>query len=309
MPRLILLFFFSAAVTWVLSRLLLRGHNSGAIIKDELLATQKEKEGTPVVGGIAFGLSTLVVGLFDSALSDPIIFIPLVTMLIFGLIGFADDQAKAHSASSDGLASLTKLALQIAGAVVVLFLLSRSGYADPTISLFGLTLNLRWGYYPFALCYLLFFVNAVNITDGLDNLAAGSSIPLLLLIILITIKRGLVPSTALLGAVSVFLIFNAHPARYFMGDAGSHVLGAYIAIHALLLKAELMILFAGGLFLVELATSLIQIISIRRFGRKIFTIAPLHHAYEMKGVGERTIVRRFILASWVCGALSLIILW
>ena len=67
--------------------------------------------------------------------------------------------------------------------------------------------------------------------------------------------------------------------------------------------------FAGGLFLVELATSLIQIISIRRFGRKIFTIAPLHHAYEMKGVGERTIVRRFILASWVCGALSLIILW
>ena len=101
MPRLILLFFFSAAVTWVLSRLLLRGHNSGAIIKDELLATQKEKEGTPVVGGIAFGLSTLVVGLFDSALSDPIIFIPLVTMLIFGLIGFADDRAKAHSASSD----------------------------------------------------------------------------------------------------------------------------------------------------------------------------------------------------------------
>ncbi len=309
MPRLILPFFFSAALTWLLSRLLLSRQQSGAIIKDELLATQRAKGGTPVVGGIAFGLSSLIVGLFDPALRDPLIFIPLATMTIFGLIGFLDDRAKAHSASSDGLSSLTKLALQLSGAVVVLLLLSRSVYAHTSITLFGWSVDLRWWYYPFALCYLLFFVNAVNITDGLDTLAAGSSIPILLLIVAITFTHHALPSTALLGAILVFLIFNAHPARYFMGDVGSHILGSYIAIHALLLEGEPLILFAGGLFLVELATSLIQIISIRRFGRKIFTIAPLHHAYEMKGVGERTIVRRFILASWVCGALSLIILW
>jgi len=309
MPRLILLFFFSAALTWILSRLLLRSSCGGAIIKDELLATQKGKGGTPVVGGIAFGLSTLITGLFDPSRGDPLVSIPLTAMLIFGLIGLLDDRVKARSASSDGLASLTKLALQLVGGAGVLFLLSRSSYSDSSIALFGYTMKAGWGYYPLALCYLLFFVNAVNITDGLDSLAAGSSIPLLLLIAAITLKRGAVPSTALLGAVSVFLVFNAHPARYFMGDAGSHILGAYIAVEALLLKSELLILLAAGLFLVELATSLIQIISIRRFGHKIFTIAPLHHAYELKGVGERTIVRRFILASWVCGALSLIILW
>jgi phospho-N-acetylmuramoyl-pentapeptide-transferase len=289
--------------------LLLRHSRAGAIIKEELLTTQMGKGGTPVVGGIAFGLSTLIVSLFDPALRDPLLFIPLATMVIFGLIGLVDDRAKARSSSADGLPSLVKLALQWAGAIALLVLLSRSSYADTSVGIFTVNLNLGWWYYPLALCYLLFFVNAVNITDGLDSLAAGSSIPLLLLIVAVSFKRGYTPSTALLGAVSVFLVFNAHPARYFMGDAGSHMLGSYIAIQALMLKAEVLILLAGGLFLVELATSLIQIISIRRFGRKVFTIAPLHHAYELKGVGERTIVRRFIGASWVCGALSLIILW
>ncbi|MDX9915973.1 MAG: phospho-N-acetylmuramoyl-pentapeptide-transferase [Sphaerochaeta sp.] len=309
MPRPVLLFFFSALLTWLLSLLLLRHSRVGAIIKEELLSTQMDKGGTPVVGGIAFGLATLIVSLFDPDRGDPLLFIPLATMVLFGLIGLVDDRAKARSSSADGLPSLVKLALQWAGAIALLILLSRSSYADTSVDIFTVNLNLGWWYYPLALCYLLFFVNAVNITDGLDSLAAGSSIPLLLLIVAVSFKRGYTPSTALLGAVSVFLLFNAHPARYFMGDAGSHMLGSYIAIQALMLKAEVLILCAGGLFLVELATSLIQIISIRRFGRKAFTIAPLHHAYELKGMGERTIVRRFIVASWVCGAISLIILW
>lgn len=309
MPRLITLALASATLTLILSVLLIKHHRGGAIIKEELLDTQWNKRGTPVVGGIAFSLATVVVSLFDPQRADPLVYIPLVTILIFGLIGYIDDRAKARLLSSDGLPSPVKLGMQATAGVVVLSLLSRSPYHDTTIALGFITIDFGLAYYPFALCYLLYFVNAVNITDGLDNLAGGSSMPLLLLVAALSYRHGHMPSTALVGALTVFLIFNAHPARYFMGDVGSHTLGSYIAIHALLLKAEALILIAGGLFLVELASSLIQIVSIRRFGRKVFTIAPLHHAYELKGVGERTIVRRFVLASWVCGALSLIILW
>lgn len=309
MPRLLIQAASSAALTWFFSLLLLRRRGSGAVIKEELRDTQWSKEGTPVVGGIAFTLAALVTTLFDPLLTDPLIYIPLVTILIFSLIGFADDRAKARSASSDGLHSLTKLALQAVGAALVLLLIARTPYLDTSLTLpFG-TIKLGLAYYPFALIYILYFVNAVNITDGLDSLAGGSSMPLLLLVAAISFRQGHMPSLSLVGALSVFLIFNAHPARYFMGDAGSHTLGSYIAVHAILLKGEVLILLAGALFLVELASSLIQIVSIRRFGHKVFTIAPLHHAYELKGVGERTIVRRFVMASWVCGALSLIILW
>jgi phospho-N-acetylmuramoyl-pentapeptide-transferase len=104
-----------------------------------------------------------------------------------------------------------------------------------------------------------------------------------------------------------FLFFNLPPARYFMGDCGSHALGAYIAMSALLMGSELVLFLASGLFLLELASSLIQIISIRRFGRKVFTIAPLHHAYELKGVKEGRIVVAFTLVSWLFAAVSLLI--
>lgn len=309
MPSIALRAVSSAFVCWLLSLWLLKSRRGGAVIKDELLQTQRPKQGTPVVGGIAFSLATITVSLLDPHLFEPAFYIPLVTLIIFAITGLIDDRAKARLISSDGLTSLTKLLLQSLGAVTVLSLMAQAGFVDTSLAIGPYTLALGPWYWILAFCYLLFFVNAVNITDGLDTLAAGSSIPLLLLISAIAIRRGSQPPASLLGALTVFLFFNAHPARYFMGDVGSHALGSSIAVYALLFKVEVMLLVAAGLFLVELATSLIQIISIRRFGYKVFTIAPLHHAYELKGLGERTIVRRFVMASWVCGALSLILLW
>jgi phospho-N-acetylmuramoyl-pentapeptide-transferase len=131
--------------------------------------------------------------------------------------------------------------------------------------------------------------------------------PLLALLLLLAHRSGISASPALSGSLLAFLVFNKKPAKYFMGDCGSHALGGYIAVSALLMGYEVVMFLAGGLFLVELATSLIQIISIRRFGRKVFTIAPLHHAYEQKGVAEGRIVSSFILVSWAFALLSLLI--
>ncbi len=306
--RFVILLAVSFAMTFVLSKVLLSMTTGSKVaIKPELRQTQQVKAGTPVLGGIAFTLGTLAVTLFDPSLSDPYIVFPLLALVLFAVIGFIDDVLKGRTNNGDGLPSLLKLTLQMQGALLLLILAKRYALIDTRLDLFFIQLDLGPAYYLFALVYILYFVNAVNITDGLDALAAGSSLPMLLLILFLSFKQNVPVSPALLGAVLAFLNFNIKPARYFMGDCGSHALGAYIAFSALLLHAEVLFFFASGLFLVELATSLIQIISIRKFGRKVFTIAPLHHAYELKGVKESRIVFAFTLISWLFGAASLLL--
>lgn len=279
-------------------------------IKPELESTQSDKRGTPSIGGLAFCLGTALATLAFPHRFASTVFMPLLSLLLFACIGLIDDIAKAHKANGDGIQSLTKLLLQTIVASILLFFLQRSNSLNTVLILpflKGRAISLGWGYYLLALVYILYFVNAVNITDGLDSLAAGASLPLLLLLAFFSFKSNLSFSPALIASLVAFLLFNKKPARYFMGDCGSHALGGYIAITALMLNAEVVLLVASGLFLVELATSLIQIIAIRSTGRKVFSIAPLHHAYELKGVSERTIVGRFTLVSWVFALLGLLL--
>jgi phospho-N-acetylmuramoyl-pentapeptide-transferase len=306
--RLLLLFMLSFVATFVISKVLLFFvKKSDIAVKPELIAFQRQKAGTPVLGGLAFILGTLLISLFDPALADPQVLFPLFALVVFAGIGFLDDQMKSKHSNGDGLPSLVKLLLQMQGAVLLLVLANWQNLLDTRIDLMVFQLDLGIGYYVFALLYILYFVNAVNITDGLDALAAGSTFPMLLLLIMFSQRQGVPASSALLGSLFAFLFFNLPPARYFMGDCGSHALGAYIAMSALLMGCELAIFLASGLFLLELASSLIQIISIRRFGRKVFTIAPLHHAYELKGVKEGRIVLGFTFVSWLFAAVSLLI--
>lgn len=306
--RLPILLFASLLLTFVLSKVLLSlvGRSSVAI-KPELRSVHASKAGTPVVGGIAFVMGAFLVSLADPELASPMVLYPVFGLLLFALVGFLDDHLKRTSYNGDGLPSLLKLALQVQAALLLLIILKQHGLIDTTLDLGFASLPLGPAYYIFALLYILYFVNAINITDGLDALAAGSSLPMLLLVIFLSNQRSMPSSTALLGAIIAFLWFNRRPAKYFMGDCGSHALGGYLAISALLLKAEVALFVASGLFLVELATSLIQIISIRKFGKKVFTIAPLHHAYELKGVKETHIVLSFMLVSWLFGAASLLL--
>ena len=308
LDRYTILLLSSFAATFVLSKVLLSVTGKSKVaIKPELLVTQAQKQGTPVLGGIAFCLGTLGISLFDPRLGEPGVVYPLLALLLFGLIGLLDDRMKLRSSNGDGLPSLLKLALQAQGAFLLVFLLEREKLIGTCLNVGAFGIELGFAYYVFACFYILYFVNAVNITDGLDALAAGSSLPLLMLLLLLGMRSNGMASSALLGSLLAFLLFNRKPAKYFMGDCGSHALGAYIAISALLMGFEVVIFLASGLFLVELATSLIQIISIRRFGRKVFTIAPLHHAYELKGVDEGRIVVFFTLASWAFAVGSLLI--
>lgn len=279
-------------------------------IKAELASVQSSKVGTPSVGGLAFSLGTALSTMLFPHRFSPSVLIPLLGLLLFASIGLVDDIAKAHTSSGDGIKSLTKLVLQTLAACLLLVILYRNNSLNTTLLLpffQGGALFLGWLYYLFALLYILYFVNAVNITDGLDALAAGSSLPLLLLLAFFFYRTHSIFSPALIASLLAFLLFNKKPAKYFMGDCGSHALGGYIAVSALMLNAEVVLLVASGLFLMEFATSLIQIIAIRSTGRKVFSIAPLHHAFELKGVAERTIVGRFTLVSWVFALLALLL--
>lgn len=279
-------------------------------IKPELANFQSEKSGTPSVGGIAFTLGTVLSTLLFSHRFASTVFFPLLGLALFAAIGLADDIAKAHKGNGDGLSSLTKLVLQAVVASSLLFLLKTSNNLSATLVLplfKGRVLTLGWLYYLFALLYIMYFVNAVNITDGLDSLAAGSSLPLLLLLAFFSFRAKSPFSPSLVAALLAFMLFNRKPARYFMGDCGSHALGGYIAVSALMLNVEVVLLVSSGLFLLEFATSLIQIIAIRSSGRKVFSIAPLHHAFEQRGVAEQTIVGRFTLVSWFFALLGLLL--
>ena len=303
--------FIGFALTFVFSKALLSfSHSIHVAIKPELAAKQKGKQGTPSIGGIAFCLGTLGAFLFSSSRMSRNVYLPLLSLLVFGLIGLVDDLVKPHHKNGDGISSLAKLSLQIFGALVLLFFMQRGNEGMKTLSLPFLnegSLHLGNWYYIFALFYILYFVNAVNITDGLDALAAGSSLPLLVLLAFFSFTKGIPVSLSLIGSVLAFLWFNHAPARYFMGDCGSHALGGYIAVSALLLNTELVVLVSSGLFLVEFATSLIQIVSIRSTGYKVFSIAPLHHAFELKGVKESKIVKRFTLSSWMFTLVALLL--
>ena len=299
------------SITFLISLLLIRYAPALKVaIKPELEKTQSIKRGTPSIGGLAFSLGTALATLPFTTRLEPTVLYPLLGLSLFACIGLVDDIAKARKGDGDGITSKSKLILQAMVAALLLFLLQRNNSLTTSIDLpffRGRGLSLGWFYYPFALLYILYFVNAVNITDGLDALAAGSSLPLLLLVALFSFKAKAPFSPSLIGSLLAFLLFNKKPARYFMGDCGSHALGGYIAVSALMLNVECVLLVASGLFLLEFATSLIQIIAIRSTGRKVFSIAPLHHAFELKGVAERTIVGRFTLVSWFFALVALLL--
>lgn len=305
--ELAMAFFLTYGISRVLIRYIPMMRSS---IKPELESVQAQKTGTPSTGGLAFCLGTTAVTLLSPERFASSLLLPLLSLLLFGTIGLVDDLAKVHKANGDGIPSLLKLVLQGLASALLLVVLRRSGNLTTTLRLPFLGrqgFELGPFYLVLAWFYLMYFVNAVNITDGLDALAGGSSLPLLILLAFFSLSSGTPFSPALIGSMVAFLRFNNKPAQYFMGDCGSLALGGYIALSALMLKTEVALLVASGLFLVEFSSSLIQIIAIRSTGKKVFSIAPLHHAYELKGVEETKIVGSFTLYSWLFAMVGLLL--
>ncbi|SDY76085.1 phospho-N-acetylmuramoyl-pentapeptide-transferase [Evansella caseinilytica] len=285
----------------------LRRLKFGQSIRDEGPESHQKKSGTPTMGGImilfAIVVSTFImVGQFHSV--DVEIWLLLFVTVGFGLLGFLDDFIKVSKKRNLGLTSKQKFLGQVFISVIVYVVLLQTGLST-AISIPGTSysLELGWMYLPLIVIILVGASNAVNLTDGLDGLVAGTSAIAFgaFAIIAYSVSMYTVSlfSVAVVGAVLGFLVYNAHPAKVFMGDTGSLALGGAIAMIAILTKMELMLIVIGGVFVIETLSVIIQVASFKSTGKRVFKMSPLHHHYELSGWSEWRVVVTF----WLVGLL------
>lgn len=280
---------------------LLRRLKFGQQIRKEGPKAHQKKAGTPTMGGTIILLALSVAALrFADKNTDLLIL--LVATLGYGLVGFLDDYIKILFKRSLGLTAKQKLLGQLIVSAVVCYLLVRIGHStDIVLPFFDLSIPLGWFYFPFIVILMLGMSNAVNFTDGLDGLLAGTSAVAFGAFIIIAMKmhhpEAAIFSAAMVGAVLGFLVFNAHPAKVFMGDTGSLGIGGGLAAVAILTKAELLLLIIGGVFVCEVLSVIIQVVSFKTRGKRVFKMSPIHHHFELCGWSEWRVVITF----WIVG--------
>lgn len=270
-----------------------------------------KKAGTPTMGGIMILISVIVTSLIyvkDYPKIIPILFLTVA----FGLIGFLDDYLKVVLKRSDGLMPMQKMALQIVVTAIFAFYLVR--VADIPLTMLvpfsgGYYLDLGWVAYPVLFFAVIGTVNGTNFTDGLDGLASSVTVLVATFFTVVAVgtKSGIEPITcAVVGALLGFLLFNVYPASIFMGDTGSLALGGFVAGTAYMLQMPLFIIIVGFIYLVEVASVMIQVTYFKKTGgKRIFKMAPIHHHFELCGWSETRIVAVF---SIITALLSLIAL-
>ena len=274
------------------------------------LLLHKKKDGTPTMGGLIFIIPTIltviILLLFNKIEFTENLFIVLFVFVAYALLGFLDDFLIIKRGNNDGLSILQKLFGQLFIAVIFFYIFIHNGN-EPVLNIhtLGIKINMGWFHGIFLLFVLVASSNAVNITDGLDGLAGGLSLIAFLAFGLITWNSTWVTGTAdiaifcfiLVGSLLGFLFYNTHPAKVFMGDTGSLSLGATLATVAIITNHEVTLIIVAGVFIVETLSSIIQWIAIKKFKRKAFLMAPLHHHFEKLGWSETDIVKTF----WVVG--------
>ena len=291
---------------------LLRKHKMGQNVSHTLGERHLAKQGTPTMGGFIFIVPTLLSMLFlylrGSISYSHNLLILLFVFVSYAILGGIDDLRKIKKKNNDGLSISTKFLLQMFIALVFFYIFMKNG-GEPTlaISFLHLEIPMGWTYGLFILFILVGTTNAVNITDGLDGLAGGLSAIAFIAFGIIAWNTSWMEgyqevgvfSFCLVGSLMGFLVFNTHPAKVMMGDLGSLSLGGALATIAIVTRHEISLALIGGIFVAETLSSLIQIIAIRKFHRKVFLRAPLHHHFEVLGWLESDIVKMF----WTIGLL------
>ena len=286
----------------------------GQQIRTDGPRTHLQKTGTPTMGGVMFFLSLSVSLLLTTEFTSRLGVAFLVTVG-FGLIGFFDDFIKVIMKRSLGLKAREKILGQLILAGVFAYVVVAYLGRGTEVILPGTTIgiNLGWWYIPFVMFVLVGTVNAVNLTDGLDGLAAGVMVFTALVYLLITNTWGLTDlslfSAALLGSCLGFLFFNIHPARLFMGDTGSLALGGAIGSLAVLTKTELLLPLLGGVYVLETFSVILQVLYYRvTGGKRLFLMSPLHHHFELLGWSEQKVVLSFWVVAAFFAVLTVIII-
>lgn len=306
--------FTISLVVTVLSGLVLipvfRRLKFGQTIREDGPRAHLRKAGTPTMGGVLFLTGITAAAVLVLPLNLEIIAVLLVT-LGHGLLGFADDFIKIVRRRSLGLRARDKLLAQVVMSLFLGFTAVNFLGQDTslTVPLTGMQLNLGFWYYIFTVLVVTGTTNAVNLTDGLDGLAAGSMAfgsAAYAVIALMMDKVNLAAfALAVAGGCLGFLFYNRHPAKIFMGDTGSLALGAGLASLAVLTGTELVLPVVGGLFVMETLSVIIQVISFRLTGKRIFRMSPLHHHFELKGWSERKVVHVFWLAAMAAAVVGI----
>ncbi len=277
-------------------------------VREDAPKRHAQKAGTPTMGGLLIVGAALVavvtvVWVWGTTPRD--LAVALGVIGGFAFVGWVDDTLGIARGRNLGLRAREKLALQVPLALSLGVYAVRQPHLGGSLTLPGvhLRVDLGWAYLLFCLLLVVGMANAVNLTDGLDGLAAGSVAIAAAALIILTVHAGATPlgvvCAAVAGAALGFLWFNAHPARVFMGDVGSQSLGAALAVIGVLAKVELAVLIVGGLFVAEALSVVLQVACFRLTGRRLFRMSPIHHHYELGGWTETQTVVRF----WVGGAL------
>lgn len=269
--------------------------------------THQQKTGTPTMGGLLFLLAPLVaLALVHHGLVGPLAFLIVGNLAI----GLTDDYISIRLGRNRGLGARVKFALTLLVALLFLVMVLET---EPVwnLSLLFVGPVPLWLWALLSLAVVLATTHAVNLTDGLDGLAAGTIVPPLVVLAFIAAREGqagvAVTMCATLGAVAAFLIYNRHPAKMFMGDTGSLALGAALAGGAILTGAHLLLLLIGGVFVAETVSVIVQVASYKTTRRRVFRMSPLHHHFELGGWSETTVTARFWLASLLLGIIGFVI--
>ena len=309
--KLLLAFALALAVSFCVGMFFvpfMRRIKAGQSIREDGPTWHMSKQGTPTMGGVIFiagVISGIVFVIGDMAAGNYVFITMLAFSLVYSAIGFLDDFEKVKFKRNLGLTAGQKFMLQLAVAVVLIIILRINGHLSPNlyVPFFRVTWIMpEWLYYVLAAFIIVGTVNAVNITDGIDGLAAGVSLPVALACGAIAFKWGYLSvgvfSMALAGGLVGFLIFNFHPAKIFMGDTGSLFLGGAICAIAFGLDCPLALVPLGIVYIVETMSDIIQVAYFKAtHGKRIFKMAPLHHHFEMCGWNEYKVFTVFTAVS------------
>jgi phospho-N-acetylmuramoyl-pentapeptide-transferase len=327
---------------WLISRL--QAFQIGQHIREEGPKSHQKKAGTPTMGGVLIVVSILVPTLLWTNLRSQYMWLAVVSTLAYGAIGFADDYLKIRHRRNLGLTGRNKLGLQIVVSLAVgsflLYLMRHHMYStkltvpffksfapDLIIDRLIATPFFMLGFVPFLVFVSLVIVgssNAVNLTDGLDGLAIGCTVIASAALTALTYITGhekfssyldiqnlsgvgevTIFCGSIVGASMGFLWYNAHPAEVFMGDVGSLALGGAIGTVAVIIKQELLLVFVGGIFVLEAMSVMIQVVSFKLRGKRVFRMAPIHHHFELGGWTESKVIIRFWIVALIFALFSL----
>ncbi len=307
-PGLVYVFLFAfvmAAVCGLIYIPVLKKLHFGQTIREDGPSTHLSKSGTPIMGGLIFLTPLIILSVF-TGLSNRKVWPLMIAAVAYAAIGFIDDYIKAVRKNKDGLKAGQKMIMLFA--VSAAFITYSAYFTDTGTDVYlpflgaGATFDLKWAYIPVMLLIFLFMTNAVNLTDGVDGLAAGTTVITAMFLAAIAAITGRYDNVRIFAVIIAggclgFLIYNLHPARVFMGDTGSLALGGSLCAAALVMKMPVVLLVAGGVYVAEALSVILQVAYYKRTRKRIFKMAPLHHHFELSGWKEGKVVTVFWAAT------------